>query len=137
MDHIRRFFDRDQYARHSDIVLLEVAPGTARVKMPVAAHHLNGVGTVHGGALFTLADFAFAVACNSHGTVAVAVQASISFVKAVSRGTLYAEAREVHKGPKLGNYSIEVRDEGGELVAVFQGLAYRKNDTLEAVAARG
>jgi acyl-CoA thioesterase len=91
---------------------------------------LNGLGTVHGGAIFTLADFAFAAACNSHGTVAVALNVSITFMKAATTGTLWADAREVSKNFKVGSYAVEVKDDQGELVAQFQGLAYRKKDKL-------
>jgi acyl-CoA thioesterase len=91
---------------------------------------LNGLGTVHGGAIFTLADFAFAAACNSHGTVSVALNVSITFMKAATTGTLWADAREVSKNFKVGSYAIEIKDDLGELVAQFQGLAYRKKDKL-------
>jgi acyl-CoA thioesterase len=91
---------------------------------------LNAVGIVQGGAIFTLADYAFAAASNSHGTVAVAVNANISFMKALSAGTLIAEAREVSKSYKLGTYTVEVKDEQGELVALFQGMVYRKQDPI-------
>ena len=63
--------------------------------------HLNGYRTVQGGAIFTLADFAFAAASNAHGTVAVAINVSINFLKAGTTGTLQAEAREVARNPKL------------------------------------
>jgi acyl-CoA thioesterase len=100
--------------------------------MEICEHHLNGVGTVHGGAIFTLADFAFATACNSHGKIAVAVNVSISFMKAVSTGSLIAEAWEVSKNPKLGTYTAQVKDDAGDVVAIFQGLAYIKRDDFES-----
>ncbi len=129
---IKEFFRRDQFAAHNGIELVEVTPGGAKVRMDVAEHHLNGLRSVHGGAIFTLADFAFAAACNSHGTVAVALNVSISFVKAGGPGmTLYAEAREVSISPKIGTYEICVRNEKGDLIATFQGLAYRKKEKLE------
>ena len=131
MESIKRFFSqRDQFAKHNDIELVSVAPGRAQVKMVLEPHHLNGVNLAHGGAIFTLADFAFAVASNSHGTLAVAINVSITFMKAVSTGTLWADAREVSLNPKLGSYTIDVKDDAGHLVAVFQGLAYRKKDKL-------
>ena len=131
MKSIKRFFsERDQFAKHSGIELVSVAPGRAQVKMVLEPHHLNGVNLAHGGAIFTLADFAFAVASNSHGTLAVAINVSITFMKAVSTGTLWADAREVSLNPKLGSYTIDVKDDAGHLVAVFQGLAYRKKDKL-------
>ena len=121
---------KDQFAARNNIELIEVRPGFARALMTVQPHHLNGVGTVQGGAIFTLADFAFAAASNSHGTVALAVNVSISFLKAARDGQLQAEAREISCNPKLGSYTVEVKNSGGELIAIFQGMAYRKPDRL-------
>ena len=121
---------RDRFAVHTSIELLSIAPGQARARMEIQPFHLNGVGTVMGGAIFTLADFAFAAASNSHGTVAVAVNVSISFMKAATAGTLWAEAREISKNFKLGSYTVEVKDDQGEMVELFQGMAYRKKDKL-------
>ena len=125
-----RFFKNDKFAAHANIELLSVSPGQARAKMILHPHHLNGYGTVQGGAIFTLADFAFAAASNSHGTVAVAINVSITFMKAGTNGTLWAEAREMSRNPKLGSYTVEVKDDQGELVALFQGLAYRKSEKI-------
>jgi len=130
MNTVKELFKRDRYAAHSGIELLEVTPGGARARMKLQPFHFNGLGTAHGGAIFTLADFVFAAACNSHGTVAVAVNASISIMKATTAGTLLAEAREVSKNFKLGNYTVEIKDEAGEIIALFHGLAYRKKDPL-------
>src|SRR5664280_3779864 len=132
MNTLKRFFKRDKFAERANIKLLSIAPGQARAKMTLHPHHLNGYGTVQGGAIFTLADFAFADASNSHGKVAVAINVSITFMKAGETGTLWAEAREVSKNIKLGSYTVEVKDDQGELVAVFQGLAYRKSETIPA-----
>ncbi len=130
MKEIKEFINRDQFAKHSGIELLSVALGQAIARMTVHPWHLNGVGTVQGGAIFTLADFAFAAACNSHGKVAVAVNVSITFMKAVSTGVLTAEAREISINPKLGTYTITVTNEQKQVVALFQGLAYRKEQQL-------
>ena len=125
-----RFIRRDRFASLAGVRLVEVRPGFARARLRVGAHHLNAVDVAQGGAVFTLADLAFAAACNSHGTVAVAVNASISFVKAAGPGWLEAEAREVSLSPRLSSVTVHVRERGGALVAVFQGLAYRKKETL-------
>jgi acyl-CoA thioesterase len=125
-----RFFKNDRFAHHADIELLSVSPGQARAKMTLHPHHLNAYGSVQGGAIFTLADFAFAAASNSHGTVAVAINVSITFMKAGQSGTLWAEARELSRNFKLGSYTVEVKDDQGELVALFQGLAYRKSEKI-------
>jgi len=129
---IRQFIaTRDRLGRHLGVELLEVREGGARARMPVGEIHLNGVNLAHGAAIFALADVAFAAAANSHGTVAVAINVSISFLKAATGGVLYAEARELSRNPKLGTYTVEVTDEAGELVAIFQGLVYRKKERWE------
>jgi acyl-CoA thioesterase len=130
MDRIKAFLENDRFARHAGIELLEASPGRARARMALHEKHLNGVGIAHGGAIFTLADFAFAAASNAHGTVAVAINAHISFVKAVSGGVLTAEAREVARGAKLGTYDVEIQNESGDLIASFHGMVYRKKDAI-------
>lgn len=131
MEKIRQFFeDNDRLGKHLGIEILEVSEGSAKVSMEIKEHHLNGVGTVHGGTIFTLADVAFAAASNSYGTVAVAINVSISFVKAISQGMLYAHATEISRSPKIGNYEVRITDESNDLIAIFQGLAYRKRDSL-------
>jgi acyl-CoA thioesterase len=131
MEEIKRFFsDRDIFARHCGIELLEVSPGFARVRMKIEPCHFNAANTVHGGAIFTLADFAFAVASNSHGTLAMGINTSVSFVKAATGGTLHAEAREQSRNPKLASYLVQVSDDAGDVVAVFQGMVYRKRESI-------
>jgi acyl-CoA thioesterase len=98
--------------------------------MKIQSHHLNSAGTVHGGALFSLADAVFSIASNSHGTLAMAINVSISYFKAVRRGTLHATAEEVSLNPKLATYVIKIEDEEMQLIALFQGTVYRKKDRL-------
>jgi len=129
---LKEFFKRDRYAQLSDIELLEVNEGKAVTRMQISQKHLNGVDTAQGGAIFTLADLAFAGACNSHGTVAVAVNVNISFLKAVFDGdTLTATAREVSCSKRLSNVTVEVTNQKGDLVSLFQGMAFRKEEPLE------
>jgi acyl-CoA thioesterase len=130
MEDIKRCLKNDRFAERTNVELLTVSPGYATAKMVLHPHHLNGLGSVQGGAIFTLADYAFAAAANSHGTVAVAINVSITFMKAAATGTLWAEAREVSKNFKIGSYVVEVKDDQGDLVATFQGVAYRKKDKL-------
>jgi len=131
MDIAEFFTTRDRFAAHCGIELLEVGAGYAKAKMEIDECHLNGVNTVHGGAIFTLADLVFAVASNSHGTLAMAINVSISYVKAAIRGTLVAEGEEVSCHPRLASYTIRVTDDEGDLVAIFQGMVYRKKERLE------
>jgi acyl-CoA thioesterase len=129
---IKQFFKNDKLAAYLGIELLEVNEGFAVSKMKIEEEHLNGINTVHGGAIFTLADFTFAVASNSHGVVTVAINVNISFMKAAFKGgTLTATATEVSINPKLGTYTVNVTDDNGELIAIFQGMAYRKRDKIK------
>ena len=94
MDDITAFFTNDHFATGCGIELVSAAPGHAIARMQVETRHHNAVGTAQGGAIFTLADFAFAVASNSHGTVALAANVSITYMKAVRAGKLTAEAKK-------------------------------------------
>jgi acyl-CoA thioesterase len=128
MENVKQTLRNDRFAAHCGIELLSISTGQARARMPLRPDHLNGLGSVQGGAIFTLADFAFAAASNSHGPVAVAINVSINFMKAAQTGTLWAEAREISRSFKLGSYIVEVKDDAGDIVALFQGLAYRKSE---------
>lgn len=127
---IKKFFKGDRLAEYLGIELVEVSMGKAVARMEIREEHLNGIDTVHGGAIFTLADFAFAVAANSHGRVTVAINVSISFMKASTKGTLTAVANEISLNPKIATYTVNICNDDGELIAIFQGLAYRKRDKI-------
>ncbi|HUV08462.1 MAG TPA: PaaI family thioesterase [Spirochaetia bacterium] len=123
-------FKQDRYAARTGIELLEASEGHAKARLNVTEDHHNFVKTLHGGAIFTLADYVFAVASNSHGTVSVAINASISYIKPVFTGILFAEAKEVSLSNRLANYNVDVTDENGELIANFRGMVYRKRESL-------
>lgn len=125
------FIQKDAFTRHVGAELLEVSEGRAKAKLDIKDYHLNSLGTVHGAAIFALADLVFEVASNSHGTIAMAINTSISYFKAVSEGTLFAEASEVSLNPKLASYTINVTDQHGDMVAIFQGMVYRKKDRID------
>lgn len=132
MEKMKEFFkENDKLAQHLGIELLEMAPGFAKASMKVTPQLLNGVNTAHGGAIFSLADLVFAAACNSHNQISVAINVSINFIKAVPPNTtLTAEGHEVSLNSRLGVYEVKVNDESGDLVAAFEGLAYRKKEPL-------
>lgn len=132
MDKIKDFFQQnDAFAAACGIELLDVGEGTAKAKLHLKKQHLNGVGVAHGGIIFTLADFAFAAASNSHGTIAVAINANIQYLTAAKDETIYAEAKEISCGRKIASYNIEVTNESKQTIAVFQGMVYRKDAQLE------
>ncbi len=136
MDILKRFIDNDAFAEKLGIVMIEYDKGRAKAKMPINNDLMNSAGTVHGGAIFSLADAVFAVASNSHGTLAMAINVSISYFKAVKKGILYASAKEISINPKLATYIITVTDDNNDKIALFQGTVYKKNDSLETVLSR-
>ena len=130
MQNLKQLFQTgDKFASHCGMELVSLAAGHAVTRMAIQPWHRNAVGIVQGGAIFTLADFAFGAASNSQGRVAVGVNVGITYLKAAKAGVLTAEAREVAATPKLASYTVDVTDEGGPLLAVFQGLAYLKKET--------
>lgn len=134
---IRRYMAQDRLAATLGIELVEVGPGRATTRLTIDERHLNGVGIVHGGTIFSLADVAFAAASNSSGTLALGLDVSISFLKAVSQGTLIARAEEESCRSRIGCYSLRVEDESGDLVALFRGTVYRKKTPLTELLADG
>ena len=127
------FSERDLFAAYCGCELIEASDGRAKTRMLVKEKHLNGAGVVHGGAIFTLADFGFAMASNSHGTIALAINVTVSFMKAVKAGVLTAEVEELSRNHKLATYVMRVTDESGDLVSSLQGTVYRKKDQLPGV----
>ena len=104
--------------------LVDAGEGWARASMTIREDMLNGHGVAHGGVIFSLADTAFAWACNSHNVATFAQQASISFLSKAQLGeTLVAEAREDAAIGRTGVYTVRVTADDGRMVAVFQGLS--------------
>lgn len=134
MENVKKIIQKDRFCLEIvGIELLELEPGRAKAKLEISKNHLNGLGTVQGGAIFTLADLALAAAANSRGRVAVLINGSISYFKAVSKGILFAEAKEESLSNTLASYTIKVSNEEGDLIALMQATAYRKRETLETV----
>ena len=130
MKTLDEFFKNDQFVNHCGIELVSHQRGRAVTRLAVQPLHLNALGIVQGGAIFTLADYAFGVASNGYGTAAVGINVSITYIKATTSGTLTAVAHEVALNPKLSSYTVNVTDGTGALVAIFQGLAYRKKQPI-------
>lgn len=126
---LEKFYNNDRFSQYVGIELLEASAGKAKAKMEIKNHHLNSMGTVHGAALFALADLVFAVASNSHGNIAMAINANISYLQAAKTGTLIATGQEISLNPRLANYKIDITNEQDELIATFQGMVYRKKGT--------
>jgi acyl-CoA thioesterase len=112
----------DRASQALGMEIIEVAPGRAKLKMPVRADMVNGVGVCHGGYIFTLADSAFAFACNSYNRMTVAQHCAITFHAPGREGdVLIATAREVTRAGRSGLYDMEVHRKDGQLIATFRG----------------
>lgn len=119
LEEARAFFNGDVYATElSGITIEEVGERLVRCAMPVTPMHRNAAGAVMGGAIFTLADFAFAVAANLDGVLTVTATASVSFVGTCKGDTLLAETHLIKDGRRSCFYEVTVTDELGNLVAV-------------------
>jgi acyl-CoA thioesterase len=115
----------DHFSRWIGIIIDEHGVGYCRLRFTVRQEMLNGFGIAHGGILFSVADSAFAFACNSRGLLSVALDANISFVKSAKAGDiLTVEAKELHSGNKTGFYDVYITDAAGETIALFRGTAY-------------
>lgn len=130
-DPVFRKIGQDPFAKSMGIELEELRPGYSRVSMTLTPRMVNFHGIPHGGAIFTLADAAFAAAGNSHGQAAVALGMTIHYLAAAEPGSrLIAEAQELRKGNRTGFYQIAVKTEGGDLIATCQAVVHRKREAL-------
>lgn len=110
--------------------ILKVESGYAEVAMVVKPEHLNAANFCHGGALFSLADVAFALAANSHGGLAVGLEVSANYMRPVKAGErVVATAEERHRGKHTGVYLISMRNGDGKEVAFVKATAFRVQDT--------
>lgn len=127
----KQMYSRDVAVIAMGIGIDEVRAGYSRARMRVRADMLNGHAICHGGLVFTLADTAFAYACNTHGFVTVAASAAIEFLLPSREGDeLVAEAQETSRGRRSGIYDITVRNQRGETVALFRGRSHQSNERI-------
>jgi acyl-CoA thioesterase len=132
-DEICEKLKQDTFAQSLGIRLLEVGPGTATAEIDITEHMLNAHGSTHGGVIFSLADFVFAVACNSYGKTSVGLSVNVGFLSASFKGdTLRATAVEEKKNNRTAWYRVRVETDQ-DLVATLDCLAYRKNDYFVSV----
>ena len=120
------FTARDLFAGHIGCRVTRMEDGYAESEMEIEEHHKNGVGLAHGGAIYSLADLAFAAASNSRRETAVAINATISYMRPITSGRVRAEARETASNHKLATYVVTVYDHQETACAVFQGTVYKK-----------
>ena len=118
-------WEKDLASRSLGMSLDGVGPGEATLSLTVTAGMTNGHKTCHGGYIFTLADSAFAFACNSHGELTVAASIAVDFLAPGRKDDLLtAQAHEVSKAGRTGLYDCEVTNQHGERIAVFRGRSH-------------
>ena len=116
----------DAFSRWLGIEVIEIAPRRSSCRLTVREEMVNGFGVTHGGIAFSLADSAFAFACNTHGLVTVSIENSITYPAPVAvRDVLTAIAVEDAESGRLSYYSAEVRNQRSEIVALFRGTAFK------------
>lgn len=129
-DHVGRGMLADDAAsRELGMTVEAMGPGSSRLSMRVRAEMLNGFKICHGGYITTLADSAFAFACNSYNDLTVAAGIIVDFLAPANLDDLLtAEAKEISRAGRTGLYDVQVRNQKGVLVAVLRGRSYRLKD---------
>ena len=128
---VTHMMENDLFSQWLGVTVLEIKEGYSKIKMTVRKEMINGFGIVHGGIAFSLADSAFAFACNNRNILSVALDTSINFLKPVHvDDVLTAEAKEIHNGKSTGLYHITITNQNEHIVAVFKGTCYRTGKNL-------
>jgi acyl-CoA thioesterase len=128
VDHM---MEHDLFSQWLGITILDIKEGYSKIQMTVRKEMINGFGVVHGGIAFSLADSAFAFACNNRNNLSVALDTAINFTKAVNVGDIItAETKEIHNGRSTGVYLITVTNQNNEQVAHFKGTCFRTGKQL-------
>jgi acyl-CoA thioesterase len=128
---VNHMMENDYFSQWMGVEVIEISEGYSKIKMSIRKEMVNGFGIVHGGIPFSLADSAFAFACNGRNNLSVALDVTISFTKAVNIGDiLIAEAKEIHNGRSTGVYLISVYNQKNQQVALFKGTCFRTGKSL-------
>ena len=119
----------DEFIKYIGVEVVRTEDGEVVAQLPVEKRHLNGVGVAQGGAIFTLADYAFAMASNSDGRISVGLNTTITYVEPARLGDLLtARVEEVSRKRTISNYSIRIVNQEEKTIASFLGVAYKVGD---------
>ena len=130
-DVVSHMMKNDLFSQWLGIEVVEIREGYSRIQMTLRKEMINGFDVIHGGIAFSLADSAFAFACNNRNNLSLALDTNISFTKTTRPGEkLTAEAKELHNGRSTGLYLITVTNQNDEQVALFKGTCFRTGKTL-------
>ena len=126
IEEAKEFFRHDLFATENGITLDEIGPDWAKASVTLTDRHRNAQGGIMGGVMFTLADLAFAAACNNVYSPSVAQQVSINFLSGTRGSVLFAHARCIKDGKTSGVYQVNISDDLGRDIAFFTGVAFKK-----------
>ena len=128
---VAHMMQHDLFSQWLGIEVLEIKEGYSKIKMIIRPEMINGLGIIHGGVTFSMADSCFAFACNNRNVLSVALDTSINFTKPIHVGDiLTAEAKELHNGKSTGLYHISITNQNDHVVALFKGTCFRTNKPL-------
>lgn len=128
---VENMMQTDAFSQWLGIEVIEIKEGYSKIKMIVRQEMMNGLNVVHGGIAFSVADSAFAFACNSRNNLSLALETSISFLKPVFvDDALIAEAKEIRNGNSTGVYLVEIKNQHDQLIGLFKGTCYRTGKEL-------
>ena len=128
---VAEMMEKDLFSNWLGIEIIEIREGYSKIKMTIRNEMVNAFGIVHGGVTFSLADSAFAFACNNRNNLSVALDTSINFIKPVHvDDILIAEAQEIHNGRSTGLYQISITNQHNHAVALFKGTCFRTNKKM-------
>lgn len=128
---VTHMMEHDLFSQWLGIEIMEIKDGYSKTKMTVRKEMINGLGIVHGGIAFSMADSTFAFACNNRNNLSVALDTSINFLKPIHVGdALIAETKEIHNGKSTGLYQITISNQNDHIVAIFKGTCFRTNKSL-------
>lgn len=128
---VSHMMENDLFSQWLGISVLEVREGYSKIQMTLRKEMINGFGIIHGGICFSLADSAFAFACNNRNNLSVALDTSINFTRATQPGdVIMAEAIETHNGRSTGLYLITLTNQHGQQVGLFKGTCFRTGKPL-------
>lgn len=126
LEQVREYFKDDKFAtKTTGIEISDAGKGYAKVKLKLDERHYNAAGGVMGGVLFTMADFAFAIASNFKGPLCVTLESSICYLNSVKGSTLYAECRALKDGSRTNFFEIDITDDLGTAVAKVTANGYK------------
>jgi acyl-CoA thioesterase len=128
---VNHMMSHDLFSQWLGIQVIEIKDGYSKIRMTLRPEMVNGFHVIHGGITFSLADSAFAFACNNRNNLSLALDTSINFTKTTQPGdVLTAEAKEFHNGRSTGLYLITVTNQNNEQVALFKGTCFRTGKKL-------